>query len=714
MKRQTDKASSSSPSTSSSRATKRTKSVQACTNCRKHKTRCEILGGFDQAIIRCHRCKVLDAECSYSSMDKSLFEVASSRSTVSTNRGDEHGEWHDRNLDVLSGYSGTPTPRNAPGSSNASLPPDLFPNNPHLLWDFLRMPEDSLDWTAPLQAMQHLMKQSHHDTSISRRHPPRIPNDSLDNILTPNQIQHLISIFEHNYLPWLNFMPIRETHSPILDLVYCTIASRHFDEATRSAVAPRLQALAAETVAKMIFQSRRLETLETIQCLLILSLWAPVCGADEDFRDGRLLVASAVSMAHNMRLNDACVHVTRLRERRGRGEDVSDRELFDAMNRTRLWIALTNVESLLYTGSGRNPLSKRTGEYLTIFPLSSNLPSDMASGRDLRLRLLAELFDITEAGIAIRLESLSEPHVNQWYDGFVHALSNLNRVARILLPLAVVGDFDVFYFKSLNIIVRTCRLLILYQASVSVRSYFVRMENHNPFWFRDVRPHGLHILITWGKEAMAISESVLVTLLELDMQLLGTSPDYIFNMIAFAASYIIGSKFLVLDSIKIDLPGSGEKLLCKTIDRLKQCSCSPDSASWKCASLISWMLSLWENKLASLHSKRVVRSATSAGYAPFEPSSSSSHILRAATPSNSSQHSLSPISYMPSDSPVHSSHSWGPPAPRLPVPIDTDWYTPSFKDVALCNDLFNDGAAYGAVPDSTYEGPESNRQIRLS
>lgn len=90
----------------------------------------------------------------------------------------------------------------------------------------------------------------------------------------------------------------------------------------------------------------------------------------------------------------------------------------------------------LCTGSGRNPLSKRTADYLTIFPLASNLPSDLSSGRDLRLRLIAELFDITEAGMAIRLKSLSEADINLWYDGYAHALSNMGRVTRILLPLA--------------------------------------------------------------------------------------------------------------------------------------------------------------------------------------------------------------------------------------------------------------------------------------
>lgn len=150
------------------------------------------------------------------------------------------------------------------------------------------------------------------------------------------KLTNWFSRFEQNYLPWLNFSPIREVHSPLLDLVYCTIASRHLDDRTRAEVAPRLQSLTAENVARMILQSRRSETLESIQCLLILSLWAPVCGVDEDSRDGRLLVASAVTMAHNMRLNEACQVAARLQSKREKGEDVHDQELFEAMNKTRL------------------------------------------------------------------------------------------------------------------------------------------------------------------------------------------------------------------------------------------------------------------------------------------------------------------------------------------------------------------------------------------
>ncbi|KAJ3772884.1 hypothetical protein FB446DRAFT_772141 [Lentinula raphanica] len=695
MKRQRDTSSSSGPST---RPSKRAKSFQACTSCRKHKQRCEILDGIDQKVIRCHRCKVLDVDCSYSEMDRSIFQPA--RPVVKQEqRGDEPVGW-----------------QNSDSGSNSSPTSEVFPSRPHLLWDFL---DGSLDWTAPLQAIQELMKQTQVSPSASRNFhtpPPIDPNDTLEHILSPDQILHLRAIFEQNYLPWLNFTPIRDVHSPLLDLVYCTIASRHLDDRTRSEVAPRLQYLTAENVARMILQSRRSETLESIQCLLILSLWAPVCGADEDFRDGRLLVASAVTMAHNMRLNEACQVAARLKSKRDKGEEVLEHELYDATNKTRLWMALTNVESLLCTGSGRNPLSKRCPGYLSMFT-SSRFPVDIASGRDLRLKLLAELFDITEAGLSIRLQTLSEADVNHWYDRFVHVLSNLSRVARVLLPLPVVSDFETFYFQMLNILVSTCRLLVLYQTFLSAREYFVRTGNDaNPRWFHEVRPHGLPILISWGRETMAVAESILVQVLEMDFRLLGTSPDYIFNMIAFAASYVLGSKFLVLQTLGVNLPGSTERLLSKCIDRLHQCCYSPDSAARKCAVLMTEMLILWENKLDSVcgdkscsatrDSREREHSRMSYG-PPLYPDNltlrNSIQVHQAGTPnSNSSRHSSPQSNYVP-DTPHYPQQPrghWG-----SMMSGDVNWHGPEdFKDaVMVTNDFFDDGASYGAMSNPVFQ-----------
>ncbi|KAJ3785183.1 hypothetical protein GGU10DRAFT_398949 [Lentinula aff. detonsa] len=527
-------------SASSSKSIKpprKARSIQACNSCRKHKTRCEILDGIDQPLIRCHRCKVLGADCSYQTMDRSLFETAfpvksENNSSTCKYRSD---------------------PNTSPSISSASIHNDIFPNLPHQIWSFLRLPRGTLDWTAPLEAIQGLMKRV---SGTHDRPPPPIPNDTLEAILSPEQIDHLIA---------MRGQPVSE---PRL---------------LRNSVAPPWRG--------------KSETLESIQCLLILSLWVPVCGIDEDSRDGRLLIASAVTMAMNMRLNEACELSVALRESQAKGEEVLSQDLLGATDRARLWLALTNVESLLCTGSGRHPLSKRTGSYLKMVALSPDLPGpNLIAGQDLRLRLLAELFDITEAGIAIRLRSLSDTDIEYWHDGFMRVLGSMDRVTRILTPLPMVAEFDGFYFKTLHIIERTCRSLVLYHACLTARQHFVNSEIDNPYWFRQVRPRGLDVLLIWGKESVAVAESVLVTFLEADVRLLGTMPDYMFNMIAFASSFVTGVRFLVIH-VGIDFPGSIERLLERTICKLNQCSLSSDSAAAKCSALITAMLKLWMDRM---------------------------------------------------------------------------------------------------------------------
>lgn len=85
-------------------------------------------------------------------------------------------------------------------ASHASMPHnDIFPNLPHQIWSFLRLPRGTLDWTAPLEAIQELMK--HVLGTHDRPPPPAIPNDSLEAILSPDQIDHLIAMYVFPRIP---------------------------------------------------------------------------------------------------------------------------------------------------------------------------------------------------------------------------------------------------------------------------------------------------------------------------------------------------------------------------------------------------------------------------------------------------------------------------------------------------------------------------------
>ncbi|KAF5371207.1 hypothetical protein D9758_004092 [Tetrapyrgos nigripes] len=258
-----------------------------------------------------------------------------------------------------------------------------------LIWDLFRLPDGSrLDWSAPLEAIQQLAKWSETEEDSSRTVPTAspIPDDSLEQILTSEQIDYLLDIFSERYTPWLNFTLIRENHhdtDSMLDLVCCTVASRHLDDSARSTVTPRLQALTQNCCARLIFQSRNSSSLEAIQSLLILSLWAPVCGASEESRDARMLIGSAVSIAMNYRLNEACDKAFKMLIARQRGEMIDETAFEELMNKSRLWLSIANAESMLCVGSGRVALSKRDYDaYRMIFTIHSalsSLPSDLTA-----------------------------------------------------------------------------------------------------------------------------------------------------------------------------------------------------------------------------------------------------------------------------------------------------------------------------------------------
>ena len=87
-------------------------------------------------------------------------------------------------------------------------------------------------------------------------------------------------------------------------------------------------------------------TTEAIQAVLILSLWSPIGSpshGEVQVRDGRLLAASAVSMAMNMRLSQAVEYVATLREEMAKEKKDTDSDLEDGIEKVRLVRPTQNV-----------------------------------------------------------------------------------------------------------------------------------------------------------------------------------------------------------------------------------------------------------------------------------------------------------------------------------------------------------------------------------
>jgi hypothetical protein len=150
---------------------------------------------------------------------------------------------------------------------------------------------------------------------------------------------HICNRFDSIYCPWLNLQPGQGGNSPFLTLARCLVASRHLDSVTRSSVVPQLQRLTEEVSIKHMFNPT--PSTQSIQAMLILSLWASVGGSPkgEVPKDGRLLIGGAVSMAMNLRLSQAVAYLADLRNDIKEGHHISDSitsDLEDAKEKARL------------------------------------------------------------------------------------------------------------------------------------------------------------------------------------------------------------------------------------------------------------------------------------------------------------------------------------------------------------------------------------------
>jgi hypothetical protein len=101
---------------------------------------------------------------------------------------------------------------------------------------------------------------------------------------------------------------------------------------------PRLLKVTEDAIFRRIFDPA--PSTESIHALLVLALWSPILNVPQsNVRDGRLLVASAVSMAMNLRLGQASAYAIGLREREMKKKMLSpseSRDLAGAMEKARL------------------------------------------------------------------------------------------------------------------------------------------------------------------------------------------------------------------------------------------------------------------------------------------------------------------------------------------------------------------------------------------
>ncbi|KAJ6561368.1 hypothetical protein B0H10DRAFT_2117318 [Mycena sp. CBHHK59/15] len=536
---------------------KRPKTTQACTSCRKHKTRCELLDPATSP-ARCHRCQVLVLDCFYEHAQAPAAppSVQMLRPAPPT------------------GGSQTAPPRSRHAFfANFQISMSSSPR----LWSFVTEDGHEMEWLTPMLAIRRLGLLSCVNVNMSLNDPAFTNTDiSLSNMLPNDRIHCLLDIFNLHYTPWLNFQPIAHSKNPLVDTVCCAIASRHLEGTSGRHLRLRLQKLTHKAIARLACSPPPEPSLEVVQSLLILSLWEQFGGGpDDEGWDGRRLIKTAVEMALELRLNHSSEATEEIRKSAMRdGGQMSTADglhLAKVSENVRLVLSF-RVRSQQYSishlrlsiGTDHKPLSRRAAKDVSLvqFPRSFEGLMDF---RDTRLGIIARLFDLHEEGVTAHLQPGAD--VMTWHKKI--------RDKRLITPLPVVLETEQFYFRVLHVYQGICRFLVLHHALIVAR---------------------INIVLEWGRDLTQTAEALLVNVLSVPPALLGTAPDNVFDMIALAAGYVIGVKFLMLHVHRgtRTLPGASDLLLSKIVAHLHGASYGTGHAPQRCALLVQAMIKKWE------------------------------------------------------------------------------------------------------------------------
>jgi hypothetical protein len=364
------------------------------------------------------------------------------------------------------------------------------------------------------------------------------------------------------------------------------------EPSTRAIVSPQLYRLADEFIFKQAFNP--LPSTDAIHATLILSLWEPVGDpTPKESRDGRLVASTAVSMAMNLRLSEAMVYARTLGSQK-KSNEASSAELIEALEKARLWFALTNIESMLCAGTGREPISDRAS--LIYGALDTTSHATIGATRDMRLTLFSQLFATTRQGLSIRLRSASELGV--FYKEVLDFLIHMDSFEHLICPLPT--EHEAFYFHILQVYHKYCRLLVLVHALIETKQMIKKTDPQTP-WFLVAEHNGVNLAKSWGNHALLLSEGILVTMLSRpELTLLSSAPDNFFSIITLATIFVILSKWSVLEHAGEHMPGSSDSILARTIERLSLVACSPDHIAARCATVIEAGVRSFKRKLEEL------------------------------------------------------------------------------------------------------------------
>lgn len=572
---------------------KRRKASQACASCRRHKTRCELpedIGSISshRGQLRCHRCKVLNVECSFETSN--IIHVKSKINNASTSTILLPATLDPSVVSTSTSDTSRAAPYPAPVASARELRIEHLLPGPQSLMGPTPAP-GCFDWTAaPMLAIRELANQRNLTTAQARSSPSsnQSSDDSLSSILTSTQKTWLLQIFQTRYTRWVSQLQTTSEQTEILDLVRCTVASRHLDPITQASVSPRLYRLTESIFLEKLFHP--IPSLESIGALIILSLWSPLYCSPQD---SRLLVASAVSMGMNFRLKEASAHAVGLQEQGLVGSQVYE----EAIQRSRLWVLLSSTESMVCLGTGRDSLSSRSAFDYRV--LSTGSVGSVEQEMDLRINFQGKLMDLAEKGDKITLKGPNSAEIESFYVEVQDVLTRMDCLYTPLAPLPVVSQHDPFAFHMLLLQYYGSRLLVTHHALRELRTVISGSNaTAGQSWLR-AQYHGTSMAMCLGRDSIKSAQSVLTIVHSVDANLLVTVPDSIFTTISFAATWLIVANFSIYQLNCAPLGVACDMLISKTVELLSRLALGPEHILTKHAHIIATLVGLWERRRQS-------------------------------------------------------------------------------------------------------------------
>ncbi|KAK0230345.1 hypothetical protein IW262DRAFT_1261429 [Armillaria fumosa] len=572
---------------------KRRKASQACASCRRHKTRCELpddIGSISghRGQLRCHRCKVLNVGCSFETSN--IIHVKSKINNASTSTILLPETLDPSAASTSTSDTSRAAPYPAPVASARELRIEHLLPGPQSLMGPSPAP-GCFDWTAaPMLAIRELANQRESTTAQARSSPSsnQSSDESLSSILTSTQKTWLLQIFQTRYTRWVSQLQTTSEQTEILDLVRCTVASRHLDPITQASVSPRLYRLTESIFLEKLFHP--IPSLESIGALIILSLWSPLRCLPQD---SRLLVASAVSMGMNFRLKEASAHAVGLQEQGLVGSQVYE----EAIQRSRLWVLLSSTESMVCLGTGRDSLSSRSAFDYRV--LSTGSVGSVEQEMDLRINIQGKLMDLAEKGDKITLKGPNSAEIESFYVEVQDVLTRMDCLYTPLAPLPVVSQHDPFAFHMLLLQYYGSRLLVTHHALRELRTVISGSNaTAGQSWLR-AQYHGTSMAMCLGRDSIKSAQSVLTIVHSVDANLLVTAPDSIFTTISFAATWLIVANFSIYQLNCAPLGMACDMLMSRTVELLSRLVLGPEHILAKHAHIIATLVGLWERRRQS-------------------------------------------------------------------------------------------------------------------